>query len=275
MVRAIRRMKLKVVVVGDRTVGKTSLVNRYVFDTFSDVYHGTLGSRLNILSFSQVVSGDELIEADIALFDLMGERSAREAFKDVMFWGTNGFLVVADVTRRETISSIPGWIETVESVAGEIPHHILLNKADLAGGSISPEDTEWLIAQLPGVPYHLTSAKTAEGVERAFESLVRSMVDKSLEKSRLRRKTLVVGGRILEFASRRGRIGVTNKELLTGFKQLDVPSLMKEVDSLVKLGLVTREESGPASFRIVITEKGAQEIERKGLSEKDTDDTAA
>jgi len=50
---------------------------------------------------------------------------------------------------------------------------------------------------------------------------------------------------------------------------------MKEVESLVKLGLATREESGPASFRIVITEKGAEEFERRGLSEKDTDDTPA
>ena len=266
-------MKLKLVVVGDRAVGKTSLVNRYVFDTFSDVYHGTLGSRLSILAFSRVVEGEELVEAEVALFDLMGERSARDTFKDVMFWGTNGFLVVADVTRRETIESIPGWIETVQSVAGEVPHHILLNKADLAGGAVSPQDTEWLLAQIPGAPYHLTSAKTAEGVERAFESLVHSMVERSLAKSRHRKKTLIVGSRILEFAARRGRIGVTKKEILASFKQLDVASLMQEVESLKKLGMVTVEDTGPASFRIVLTEKGAGEIEKKGTAERDTDET--
>jgi small GTP-binding protein len=267
-------MKLKVVVVGDRAVGKTSLVNRYVLDTFSDVYHGTLGSRLSILAFSQVVEGEEIIEAEVALFDLMGERAARDAFKDVMFWGTNGYLVVADVTRRETIESIPGWIETVQSVAGEVPHHILLNKADLAGGAVSPKDTEWLMAKLPGVAYHLTSAKTAEGVPRAFESLVHAMVDRNLEKSRHRKQTLLVGSRILEFAARRGRIGVTKKELMASFKQLDTASLMKEVESLQKLGMVTLEETGPATSRLVITAKGAREIEKKGTSERDTDEAS-
>src|SRR3989454_12154224 len=123
-VRAIRRMKLKLVVVGDRAVGKTSLMNRYVFDSFSDVYHGTLGSRLSVLSFSQVVSGEELVEAEVAMFDLMGERSIPDAFKDVMVWGTHRFLVVADVTLLEAISSVAGWVETVQSVAGEGPHHL-------------------------------------------------------------------------------------------------------------------------------------------------------
>ena len=266
-------MKLKLVVVGDRAVGKTSLMNRYVFDSFSDVYHGTLGSRLSLLSFSQVVSGEELVEAEVAMFDLMGERSVPDAFKDVMFWGTHGFLVVADVTRRETISSVPGWVETVQSVAGEVPHHVLLNKADLAGGKISAETTQWLLSQLPGVAYHLTSAKTAEGVQRAFESLIHSMVENSLSKSRQRRTTHLVGGRILEFAGRRGRIGVTNKELLASFNQLNVQSLMKEIEALRTLGYVTMEETGPAGFKIIITEKGGQEIEKRGPAARDTDDT--
>src|SRR3989454_8559698 len=107
-VRAIRRMKLKLVVVGDRAVGKTSLMNRYVFDSFSDVYHGTLGSRLSVLSFSQVVSGEELVEAEVAMFDLMGGRSAPAAFKDARFWGVQGFFVVADVPARETLSFVAG-----------------------------------------------------------------------------------------------------------------------------------------------------------------------
>src|SRR2546426_6305820 len=162
-VRAIRRMKLKLVVVGDRAVGKTSLMNRYVFDSFSDVYHGTLGSRLSLLSFSQVVSGEELVEAEVAMFDLMGERSVPDAFKDVMFWGTHGFLVVADVTRRETISSVPGWVETVQSVAGGGAHHGLLNKGGLAGGKNSPGDTAYLPSPLPGGAGHLTEWKDPGG----------------------------------------------------------------------------------------------------------------
>ena len=99
------------------------------------------------------------------------------------------------------------------------------------------------------------------------------MVENSLSKSRQRRTTHLVGGRILEFAGRRGRIGVTNKELLASFKQLNVQSLMKEIEALRTLGYVTMEETGPAGFKIIITEKGGQEIEKRGPAARDTDDT--
>jgi len=138
---------------------------------------------------------------------------------------------------------------------------------------VSAEDREWLLARVPGVSYLLTGAKTAEGVARAFESLVHSMVDRNLEKSRQRRKVVLVGSRIMEFAARRGRIGVTKKELLASFKQLDVASLMKEVESLQKLGLVTLEETGPGAFRLILTEKGTLEVEKRGPADRVTDDT--
>ena len=259
----VRRMKLKLVVVGDRGVGKTSLINRYVFNNFSEVYEGTLGSRLSFLVFQEVLGSDQVIEAEIALFDLMGEKAVRDKFKEIMFWGTHGFFAMADVTRRETILSLPAWIRTVQSVAGEVPYQILINKADLAPDrAISPEDTALLLSELPGAPFHLTSAKTSEGIERAFDALVDAVVNAALEESRVTRKTRVVVTRVLEFAKRRGPTGVSKKELLMAFKDLDVNALMREVQDLHALGLVTMEETGPASFRIVITEKGERELQR-------------
>jgi small GTP-binding protein len=256
-------MQIKLVVVGDRAVGKTSLINRYVFNTFNPVYKGTLGSRVSFLVFQEVLGGDHVVEAEIALFDLMGETAVRDSFKDIMFYGTTGFFAVADVTRRETILSLPVWVETVRSVAGDVPYQILMNKADLAPDqAISREDTALLLAELPGVPYHLTSAKSSEGIERAFDALVDSVVNAALAKSRVQRKTRVVATKVLEFARRRGPTGVSKKELLMVFKDIDVKALMQEVQDLSQLGLVTLEETGPASFRIVLTEKGERELER-------------
>ena len=164
MVERISRMKLKICLVGERAVGKTSLLSRYVFNAFDDAYHGTLGSKMSLLSFKQIVAGEQFVEAEVALFDLMGERAIRDSFRDVLFWGAHGFLAVADVTRSATIRALPAWISAVHSVAGEIPFRILINKVDMAPqGAIDPSDTEWLLSAFPSVPYHLTSAKTSEG----------------------------------------------------------------------------------------------------------------
>jgi len=269
MVERISRMKLKICLVGERAVGKTSLLSRYVFNTFAEAYQGTLGSKMALLSFKQIVTGERLVEAEVALFDLMGERAIRDSFKDVLFWGAHGFLAVADMTRPMTIRALPAWIGTVRSVAGEIPFRILINKVDLAPRrAIDPEDTEYLLSAFPGVPHNLTSARTSEGVEKAFDSLIEAIVDSILAKSRVRRETKVIGEKILGFAKRRGASGVSKKDLLMVFKAIDHNSLMKEVEDLHRLGLITLELSGPASFVIRLTEKGERELESIGGPER-------
>ena len=214
----ITRVRFKVCVVGDRGVGKTSLLNRYIFNYFDAGYRGTLGATLRYLNVQEAVSGRHLVEAETAFFDLMGETHVRDNFKDIFFWGTHGFLAVADLTRPETIRSLADWIYAVQGVAGDIPYRILVNKADLTEHqAISPEATASLLDAFPGVPYHLTSARTGLGVERAFDALTDAMVDAALEHTKVRRQTRLVGDRILAFAKRRGSLGVSKRDLLAAF----------------------------------------------------------
>ena len=262
MVERISRMKLKICLVGERAVGKTSLLSRYVFNTFDVVYKGTLGSKMSLLSFKQIVAGNELVEAQVALFDLMGERAIRDSFRDVVFWGAHGFLAVADVTRSHTLQCLPEWVDCVHSVAGEIPFGILINKIDQApSGNVDPKDAKWLQSTFPDVPYYLTSAKTNEGVEAAFDSLIEGIVASVLAKSMTRRETKLISERLLDFARRRGNCGVTKNDLLKAFKVTDISSLMKEVEDLNRLGLIILEPTGPASFVIRLTDKGEKELE--------------
>ena len=61
---------------------------------------------------------------------------------------------------------------------------------------------------------------------------------------------------ILRYAAKRGPIGVTLKELMRIIHMVDFQGLVEEVDALVHMGLVTREDFGPASFRVTVTERG-------------------
>lgn len=269
----IRRMQLKVCVVGDREVGKTSLIQRYVFDTFSGAYHGTLGTKMHLLQFIKEVAAEERVEADVALFDLMGEHSARDLFRDALFWGAHGFVAVCDVTRSGTIESLIEWVNVVRSIAGDVPYRILLNKADLLPATGLPRDIQdRLRAMFPNVAYSLVSAKTGSEVGRGMGLLLEAIVNSLLEKSRARRAGRVVGNRILVLAARRARLGITKNELLASFKGMDYNALMTEVDNLERAGLVLVEEIGPANFRVVLTSDGESAANKLGLHSYMVDD---
>ncbi|HYS72226.1 MAG TPA: hypothetical protein VEM95_07365 [Thermoplasmata archaeon] len=252
----IRKMKLKLCLVGERAVGKTSLIQRYVFNTFDEAYRGTLGSKLYLLSFSKHVAAGQIVEAQVALFDLMGEHAPRDAFRDAMFWGAHGFLCVADLSRPPTLYQTPAWVEAVRIVAGDLPYALLLNKADLARGVIGPQETKWLLGAFPNVPYSLTSAKTGEGVADAFESLLERVVDRILTRARQRQQMNQIASRILGFAQKRGAIGVTKNELMMSFKGSDLNALNGEIEALERLGYIVREDIGPASYRLLLTPTG-------------------
>jgi small GTP-binding protein len=256
MPRQIRRMKIKVVLVGERAVGKTSLIHRYVFNTFDEAYRGTLGSKLHLLSFSKYVSADEIVEAQIALFDLMGEHGPRDAFKDAVFWGAHGFMAVSDISRSQTLFELPTWVRAVQSVAGDVPYVLLMNKADMARGGIGPKETQWLLSTFPDVPYALTSAKTGEGVADAFQILLERAVDRILAKSRARAQLNALAERILGFAHKRGGLGVTRNELLVVLRGTDPNTLNVEIDALDRLGYVVVEQISPGNFRLLVTPPG-------------------
>jgi small GTP-binding protein len=259
-------MRLKICVVGDRAVGKTSLIQRYVFDTFTDAYHGTLGTKMHLLQFIKEVAAQENVEADVALFDIMGEHGARDLYRDALFWGAHGFVTVADVTRPDTFESLVEWVNSVRAVAGDVPYRILLNKSDLLK---APELPAWVAARLkvifPNVPYSMVSAKTGTEVERAMGLFLEDVVNGVLKESRARRAGRILGNRILTFAAKRGALGVTKNELLAAFKGTDYNGLMTEISNLERTGLVTLEQIGPASFRVVLTADGEAASKQFGV----------
>jgi len=81
-------MSLKIVLVGERRVGKTSLLERYLKNHFAEEYTGTLGGRVYPTDLEVGLDGDDIALAHIAFFDLMGEHSVRKTFAEPFFFGT-------------------------------------------------------------------------------------------------------------------------------------------------------------------------------------------
>ncbi|MCK5292700.1 MAG: GTP-binding protein [Thermoplasmata archaeon] len=171
-------MKAKVCLVGERAVGKTSLVRRFVLDEFDDRYIRTLGTKVSKKSFN-VVRKDLDTEYDInmTIWDIMGEKTFTDLLKEAFFTGATGILAVCDLTRRKTLKELNGWIQSVYGVAGEVPIAILGNKADLRGRKqLTKKDLDKLCKKYNSVAY-LTSAKTGHNVESVFQKLADNIVE--------------------------------------------------------------------------------------------------
>jgi small GTP-binding protein len=159
----------KICVLGGFSVGKTSLIERFVHSLFSDKYLSTVGVKI-----SKKMLRIDGTEVTLVLWDLEG----KDSHTDVNFSylrGAMGFFVVADGTRKETLEMAVSLRETALRVAGDIPSCFLLNKADIRE---KWEVTDAMLASLAerGLPVLLTSAKTGEGVEEAFVALTRNML---------------------------------------------------------------------------------------------------
>lgn len=175
-------LKSKVCLVGDLAVGKTSLIHRYVLNVFDDQYLTTLGTKVTkkVVPLSMPERGVE-VRMDMMIWDIMGQHGFQELLKDAYFFGARGILAVADLTRRETLSNLDSWIDCVESVAGEVPILIAVNKADLdSKAAFTRAEIEQTAAAFDS-EYLMTSAKTGLNIEEAFHRLARTVAEGQLE----------------------------------------------------------------------------------------------
>lgn len=164
------RVKMKVCLVGEAAVGKTSLIRRFVLDAFDDSYVQTLGTKIYKRTMT-VASYGKTYDVDMTIWDIMGQQGFRELLKEAYFYGAHGILAVADLTRRETFPDLGGWIDGVREVAGDVPIVLLANKGDAWDRSLVKEPEVEGAAKRYGAPHFVASARTGENVERAFQEL--------------------------------------------------------------------------------------------------------
>ena len=162
-------LKSKICLVGERGVGKSSLIRRYVLDQFDDKYIRTLGAKVEKKTMRvDVPERHAQVDIHMAIWDIIGHVGFRQLLGDSFFNGAQGILAVADLTRGNTLPVLTGWIEAVEGVAGKVPVVLVANKADLTA------EAQFGVAELAemastfGCTYLLTSAKSGQNVEDAF-----------------------------------------------------------------------------------------------------------
>ena len=173
------RVKLKICLVGEPAVGKTSLIRRFVHNEFQDDYTVTLGTRISKKELSLPLDeGEDPVGVTLVIWDIMGQEGIRELLKEAFFQGAQGILMVCDLTRPETLGPLEGWRESVQEIAGPLPSVLLASKADLTDQVVLPDKDLDAACQVWDCSWQFSSAKTGQGVEEAFESLTRAILER-------------------------------------------------------------------------------------------------
>ncbi len=162
-------IKKKIAMLGAFSVGKTSLVERFVHSIFSEKYLTTVGVRVDKKELD--VDGQHVT---LLVWDIHGEDSVQEVSMRYLR-GASGYMLVVDGTRENTLETALNLQQRVEAEFGVLPFVALLNKSDLTQEwKINEEIRSSLLEK--GWQIVETSAKTGLGVGQAFSDLARRML---------------------------------------------------------------------------------------------------
>ena len=164
-------LQKKVCLLGAFAVGKTSLVKRYVEDSWSEKYLTTVGVQIKKRSLT--AAGQDV---NLVIWDLAGEDEFQKVQLSYLR-GAAGYLLVADGTRRVTLDTAKALHQRVASTVRPVPFLLLINKSDLRGDW---EIDDRALAEFSADGWHIieASAKNGEGVETAFQLLAEKTLNK-------------------------------------------------------------------------------------------------
>jgi small GTP-binding protein len=173
-----RKWALKLAILGDSAVGKTSLIKNYITHSFNGNYQPTLG--VNIVT-KDIRLEEFNSELRLLLWDIAGQKKY-ELTRKKFFQGCSGALLVYDVTRFSTFEQITSKChDDFKKFARSDGAYILIgNKLDLKDFiKITTEQGEDLAKKINADEFIETSAKYGENVEMAFKKLVLRILNKS------------------------------------------------------------------------------------------------
>ena len=175
-------MLIKVVLLGDAAVGKTSLRRRWMGEGFTSQYITTIGADFSVKEI-KIKINKKVITCTYQIWDLAGQVQFH-AVRQCYYQGALGAIIMYDITNIESVQSVPIWINELwrNNKLDVTPFILIANKIDLRnevpqslrteqGKSYAMQLSERTLLHGFEIPFIETSAKTGENVDRAFQLL--------------------------------------------------------------------------------------------------------
>ncbi len=190
--------RVKLLLLGDSGVGKSSLIMRWTLDSFSPSLTSTVG--VNFKSKKINYSG-ELIQVQV--WDTAGQENFHKITTSY-YKGAQGIMLVYDVADQKSLDNVEYWIKNIKAHASDSVQVVLVgNKIDLrqvidsnTGTLMKCVDTERgkEIAKKFSVPFFEASAKDSSHVDEAFLTLVHQIIEMSTPKHHSAVRASLQGG---------------------------------------------------------------------------------
>ncbi|EDO05888.1 putative Ras-related protein Rab-5A [Babesia bovis T2Bo] len=162
--------QFKLVILGDTSVGKSSLVGRFVKNTFLEFQESTIGAAF----MTQSVSLDDCT-VKFEIWDTAGQERYR-TLAPMYYRGSSAAVIVYDITMRESFQQAKGWIQELQAHVG--PNVVLAlagNKVDLDSSREVSREVAEEFAGANNCIFMETSAKNGDMVQELFTEIAKAI----------------------------------------------------------------------------------------------------
>ena len=167
-------INLKILILGDSSVGKTSLLLQYADGYFPTIYVATIGIEYKVKKIN--INGADI---NLQIWDTAGEERFRSITQNYMK-GADGILYVFDITQKSSFDNLKTWIRQSEEITEGFKKIIVGNKSDLENERRIQKETVQKFCDERNIKGIEVSAKMGTKVSEAFETLAKLIIgDKS------------------------------------------------------------------------------------------------
>ena len=168
MVESNVSCSIKLFILGNFSVGKTSLINKFVKNSFIDFYFPTIGFDC----LTKIITLPKEKNVNITFYDTAGQ----ERFRSIAFnliKNSDGAILIYDITKKETYNAIPRWIQSVRDHKGDnYPIILIGNKSDLKKEREVETEEGKKLAEKYGFSFFETSSKEGTNIYESILDLV-------------------------------------------------------------------------------------------------------
>ena len=162
---------LKLLLLGDSSVGKTSILLKYISNKFDDSSISTVG-----VDYMDKIIDYNKFKIKLQIWDTSGEEKFRTITKN-FYRNADGLLVVFDLTKKESYDHIKSWLDEAKENNDKLKTILIGNKLDLKDERIVAIDVAKQFAEKNNLKYIETSAKDGTNINELFQAIIDLLFD--------------------------------------------------------------------------------------------------